>query len=295
MGLATLASTRPSAQTIPISDALATLSKGVGDIGIDVATSPVHPYWQRIGDIVNRGGHQPSPLPLATHWQHRQRGWRHCHRRSHQLSPFLLATHWRRRQQWRPPARSIAIGDALATSSTGLATLASTRPSAQSIPIGDALATSSTGLATLASTHPPAQSIAIGDIVNGVGDIGVDAAISPVHSYERRIGDIVNRAGDIGIDGATSPFHSYWQRIGNNGNGWQDWWPPLYEIYYFVEVTMKGVPLVKDGFSSVSGVIRSGIQALVFSLDYAHCQKALWFVLTFLAIFLLHYLLAFSS
>ena len=53
--------------------------------------------------------------------------------------------------------------------------------------------------------------------------------------------------------------------------------------------------LVKDGFSSVPGLIRSGIQALVFSLDCAYCQKALGFVLTFLAIFLLHYLLAFFN
>ena len=42
---------------------------------------------------------------------------------------------------------------------------------------------------------------------------------------------------------------------------------------------------MKDGFSSVPGLIRSGIQALVFSLDYAYCHKALGFVLTFLAIF----------
>ena len=192
MGLATLASTRPSAQSIPISDALATLSKGVGDIGIDVATSPVHPYWQRIGDIVNRGGdividaatssvhsywrrigdvvnsggHQPGPLLLATHWRHRQRGWRHWRRRGHQPNPFLLATHWRHRQRgWRHWHRHIHQPSPLllATSSMGLATLASTRPSAQSIPMSDALVTSSTGLATLASTGLPAHSIPIGN------------------------------------------------------------------------------------------------------------------------------------
>ena len=82
----------------------------------------------------------------------------------------------------------------------------------------------------------------IGNIVNGVGDIGVDAATSPVHFYRRCIVDIVDGVGDIGIDAATSPVHSYWRRIGNNGNRWQDWWSLLYEIDYFVEVTMKGVP-----------------------------------------------------
>ena len=48
---------------------------------------------------------------------------------------------------------------------------------------------------------------------------------------------------------------------------------------------------MKDGFSSVPGLIRSGIQASVFSLDCAYCQKALGFALTFLAIFVLHYYL----
>ena len=142
-----------------------------------------------------RGQSEISKKPshqYATHWRHRQRGWRHWHRRGHQPSPFLLATHWRHRQQGRPPAQSIPIGDALATSSTGLATLASTWPPAQSIPIGNALATSSTGAAT-SPVHCHWRRI--GNIVNGVGDIGIDAATSSVHSYWRRIGDVVNSGG----------------------------------------------------------------------------------------------------